>query len=86
MLTTAKNTTETTYEYDEQNRVIKRTVVETGDVIAPTITTTCGDDDDEIETGIELESAVELSPLEVFLTAAAGAVIGNLLYRAIRKA
>lgn len=82
MLTTAKITTETTYEYDDQSRVVKSTVVETGDAIAPTVTTTCGDDDIE---EVELESVVELSPLEVFLTATAGAVIGNLLYRAIRK-
>lgn len=61
MLATAKNTIETTYEYDDLNRVIKKTVVETGDAIAPTVTTTCCDDDDEIETGIELERAVELS-------------------------
>lgn len=80
-----KNTTETTYEYDEKDRVIKRTVVETGDIIAPSPIMPCCDDDDEVETGIELESTFELSPLEVFLTAAAGALVGNLLYKVLRK-
>lgn len=86
MLSTAKNTTETTYEYNDEGKVSKKTVVETGDVAVPTVTTTyCGDDDTEVETGVELESAFGMSPLEVFLTAAAGALVGSLLYRAIRK-
>lgn len=64
----------------------KKTVVETGDVAVPTVTTAYSDDDDtEIETGVELESAFGMSPLEVFLTAATGAIIGNLLYRVIHK-
>ncbi len=42
-------------------------------------------DEYKVETGIELDGVVEMSPLEIFLTAAAGALVGNLLYRAIRK-
>ena len=37
MLSTAKNTTETTYEYNDDGRVSKKTVVETGDVAMPTL-------------------------------------------------
>ena len=86
MLTTAKNTTETTYEYDDLNRVAKKTVVEIGDVVTPTVTTSYASNDDaEIETGVELESVFPMSPVEVFLTAAAGVLVGNLLYRVIRK-
>ena len=84
MLRTTKNTTEVTYEYDADGKMTKKTVVETSDDITPTITTTCGNNDDEVETGIELESTVELSPMEVFLTAA-GAVVGNILYKVLRK-
>ena len=86
MLSTAKNTTETTYEYNGDGRVSKKTVVETGDVAMPTVTTVySGNNDTEVETGVELESAFGMSPLEVFLTAATGALVGNLLYRAIHK-
>lgn len=86
MLSTAKNTTETTYEYNDDGRVSKKTVVETGDVAVPAVTTVySGDDDAEVEAGVELESAFGMSPLEVFLTAATGAIIGNLLYRVIHK-
>lgn len=86
MMSTAKNTTETTYEYNDQGKMTKKTVIETGDVAMPTVTTVCsGNDDTEVETGIELESAFGMSPLEVFLTAATGALVGNLLYRVIHK-
>ena len=86
MLSTAKNPTETTYEYNDDGRVSKKTVVETGDVAMPTVTTVySGNNDTEVETGVELESAFGMSPLEVFLTAATGALVGNLLYRAIHK-
>lgn len=85
MLSTAKNTTETTYEYNDQGKMTKKTVVETGDVAMPTVTTVCSDDDTEVETGVELESAFGMSPLEVFLTAATGALVGNLLYRVIHR-
>ena len=86
MMSTAKNTTETTYEYNDQGKITKTTVIETGDVAMPTVTTVCsGNDDTEVETGIELESAFGMSPLEVFLTAATGALVGNLLYRVIHK-
>lgn len=86
MLSTAKNTTETTYEYNDQGKMTKKTVVETGDVAMPTVTTvSSGNDDTEIETGVELESSFGMSPLEVFLTAATGALVGNLLYRVIHR-
>lgn len=86
MMSTAKNTTETTYEYNDQGKMTKKTVIETGDVAMPTVTTVCsGNDDTKVETGIELESAFGMSPLEVFLTAATGALVGNLLYRVIHK-
>ena len=86
MLSTAKNTTETTYEYNDDGRVSKKTVVETGDVAMPTVTTVySGNNDTEVETGVELESACGTSALEVFLSAATGALVGNLLYRAIHK-
>lgn len=86
MLSTAKNTTETTYEYNDQGKMTKKTVVEIGDVAMPSVTTVySGNDDTEVETGVELESAFGMSPLEVFLTAATGAIIGNLLYRVIHK-
>lgn len=86
MMSTAKNTTETTYEYNDQGKMTKKTVIETGDVAMPTVTTVCsGNNDTEVETGIELESAFGMSPLEVFLTAATGALVGNLLYRVIHK-
>lgn len=62
MLSTAKNTTETTYEYDDINRVAKKTVIEIGDVVTPTITTTyTGNDGAESETGV-----VSMSQMEVF--------------------
>ncbi len=74
MLNTAKNTTETIYEYNEYGKMSKKTVIET-----------CDNDNTEIETGIELESTFGMSPLEIFLTATTGALVGNLLYRVIRK-
>lgn len=86
MMSTAKNTTETTYEYNDQGKMTKKTVIETGDVAMPAVTTVySGNDDAEVETGVELESAFGMSPLEVFLTAATGALVGNLLYHVIHK-
>ncbi len=86
MLSKAKKTTETTFEYNEMGNVSKQTVVETEDVAMPSATTVYPDHDDtEVETGVELESTFEMSPLEILLTAATGALIGNLLYRLIRK-
>ena len=85
MLKLANNTTETTYEYNDLGKVVKKTVSEFWNDSTPTITTACSDDDADIESGVELESAFEVSPLETFLTAAIGALVGNLLYRAIRK-
>lgn len=85
-MSTAKNTTETTYEYNDQGKMTKKTVIETGDVAMPAVTTVySGNDDAEVETGVELESAFGMSPLEVFLTAATGALVGNLLYHVIHK-
>lgn len=86
MLSTSKNTTETTYEYNDQGKMTKKTVIETGDVAMPAVTTVySGNDDTEVETGVELEGAFGMSPLEVFLTAATGALVGNFLYRVIHR-
>ena len=86
MMSTAKNTTETTYGVQRPRQMTKKTVVEIGDVAVPTVTTVySGNDDTEVEAGVELESAFGMSPLEVFLTAATGALVGNLLYRAIHR-
>ncbi len=82
MLNTTKNTIETTYEYDDVGKMSKKTVVETSNVVVPTVATS---DDAEVETGVELEGSFGMSPLEVFLTAATGALVGSLLYWAIRK-
>jgi len=73
-------TTDVTYHFDDvTNKVIGKTIVETEDMVEPVT------DNYEVETGVELDGIVEMSPLEIFLTAAVGALVGNLLYRAIRK-
>lgn len=43
------------------------------------------DNDCKVETGVELDGIAEISPLEIFLTAAVGALVGNLLYWVIRN-
>lgn len=86
MLNQTTKTVETTYEYDREGKMTKKKVVEEGDFAMPSVTTIYSDSNDtEIESGIELEGAFGMSPLEVFLTAAAGAVFGNLLYRVTHK-
>lgn len=73
-------TTKTTYDFDEFGKVIGETTVET-----VAIPSESADDNCKIETGIEMDGIIETSPLEVFLTAAIGALLGNLLYHAIHK-
>lgn len=69
--------------------MIDKTIVETVEDYTPAVTTTAAvsipDDDYGVETGVELDGVIETSPLEVLLTAAIGALLGNLLYHAIRQ-
>lgn len=75
-------TTNITYRYDDiTDKMIGKTICET--VSTPPELAT--DDGCEIETGVELDGIVETSPLEVLLMATIGALLGNLLYRVIRK-
>lgn len=86
MLNQSTKTVETTYEYDTEGNMTKKKMVETGDCAIPSITTAYPDNNDtDIESGIELEGTFGMSPLEIFLTAAVGAVFGNLLYRVTHK-
>ncbi len=81
-----KYTAETTYEYNGEGKMSKKTVIETSEDTAPAVTATRPDHEDtDVETDIALESTYEMSPLEVFMTAAVGALVGSLLYQAIRK-
>lgn len=73
-------TTNITYQFDDM----------TGKMVGKTIVEIDGDpeqasDECEIENGIELDGVFGISPLETFLTAAAGALFGNLLYKIIHK-
>ncbi len=73
-------TTKVTYHFDDvTEKMIGKTIVETEDLVEPIA------DGYDVETGVELDGVIELSPLEIFLTAAAGALVGNLLYRAAHK-
>lgn len=83
-------TTNVTYQYDDcSDKMVGKTIVETVEDFTPAVTTVAAasipDDDYEVETGVELDGIVEMPSLEILLTAAAGALLGNLLYRAIRK-
>lgn len=83
-------TTNITYQYDEcNNKMVGKTIVEMVDDYTPSVTVAASasipDDDYEIETGVELNSVTEMSPLEILLTATTGALLGNLLYHVIRN-
>lgn len=68
------------YDYDTGKMVgktIRETVSDTPDLDR--------DDGCEIETGLELGGIIGLSPLETLLTAAAGALLGNVIYHVIKK-
>lgn len=71
---------ETHYTYDENEKLTSMTVNET-------ITNPRYDEDvedGEVLTG-ELDVTAEMSAWDIFLTAAAGALLGNLLYHIIHK-
>ena len=79
---TKVRTTNITYNYD----------YDTGRMVGKTIRETVSDPPDldrddgcEIETGLELDGIIGLSPLETLLTAAAGALLGNVIYHVIKK-
>lgn len=83
-------TTNITYKYDDcDGKMVGKTIVETEEDYVPSVTTAATmsipDDDYEVETGVEMDGIIETSPLEVLLTAAIGALLGNLLYHAIRQ-
>lgn len=78
-------TTETTFQYDNANNITNKKTLQTISEDIPS----CDDGhlqpmDDEVETGIEIEGVVDVSPVKAFLAAAAGAFIGNLIYHAVR--
>lgn len=79
---TKVRTTNITYNYDYNTgkmvgKTIRETVSDTPDFDR--------DDGCEIETGLELDGIIGLSPLETLLTAAAGALLGNVIYHVIKK-
>ena len=71
---------ETSYTYDENEKLTSMTVNET--ITNPI----CAEDvdDGDLLAG-ELDVTAEMSIWEILLTATAGAFLGNLLYRVIRK-
>lgn len=85
MLSTATKTIEKVFEYDEDGNVTKERVTTTDGTAAPRITTVSCSDADDIEAGIELDGAFGMSTLDVFLTAAIGAFVGNVLFSIFRK-
>lgn len=73
-------TTNITYQFDDvEDKIIGKTIVETETLSEPI------DGEYDVETGVELDGVAAMSPLEVILTATVGALLGNLLYHAIRK-
>ena len=68
-------TTNITYQFDD----VEDTIIETEPLSEPI------DGDYEVKTGVELDGVAAMSPMEVLLTATVGALLGNLLYHAIRK-
>lgn len=75
-------TTNITYHYDDiTDKMVGKTICET----VSTPSELVSDDGCEIETGAELDGVVGTSPLEVLLMATIGALLGNVLYRVIRK-
>lgn len=87
-ITQPTTTIDTEYEYDEYGRVKKtRSVAAFSELIPPCTTTVYNgnDNDDDVECGVELDGAIEMSPWETILTAAVGAFLGNVVYRIVRK-
>jgi len=93
IMKTQVNTTETAYEYDENGKVIKKTVTETvAQEPDEYITCTCGcaydDVEDEITTALEGVIDTEYTALDV-ITAAAGvaSIVASvcLIAKALRK-
>ena len=75
-------TTNITYRYDDAtDKMIGKTICET----VSTPPELAYDGECEVETGVELDGVVGTSPLEVLLMATIGTLLGNVLYRAIRK-
>lgn len=72
-----KKTTKTKYFYNEDEHICRSVTTETSDY--------CDCGDCEVETGVELDSVIEMSPLEILLTATVDALLGNLLYHVVRK-
>lgn len=79
---TKVRTTNITYNYDyDTGKMVGKTIRET--VSDPTDLNR--DEGGEIETGLELDGIIGLSLLETLLTAAAGALLGNVIYHVIKK-
>jgi len=78
----------TEYEYDERGNVTKIHSVTAFDEPTPPYTTTVysgGDNDEDAEYGVSLDSVIETSPWETILTAAVGAFLGNIIYHVVKK-
>lgn len=72
-------TTKVTYDFDQSGQRIGETTIETEDLIEPI------SDDYEVETGVELDGIVDVSPLQTLMLALAGGVLGAMLYKAFNK-
>ena len=59
--------------------MVEKTIVETEATSEPASA------EYEIETGVELDSVIEMLPLEILLMTTVGALLGNLIYRVIHK-
>ena len=79
-------TTDTEYQYNENGRVTKiHSVTSFSDPTLPCTTTVYNEGEDGVEYGVVLGSVIGVSPLETLLTAAAGALLGNVIYHVIKK-
>lgn len=80
------STIDTEYQYDENGNVTKiHSVTAFNDPTPPCTTTVYSKDEDDVEYGVDLDSVIEVSPWETILTAAAGALLGNVIYHVIKK-
>lgn len=79
-------TIDTEYQYNENGEVTKiHTVTSYSDQTPPCTTTVYNENEDSVEYGVDLDSVIGVSPLETILTAAAGALLGNVTYHVIKK-
>lgn len=79
-------TIDTEYQYNENGEVTKiHTVTSYSDQTPPCTTTVYNENEDSVEYGVDLDSVIGVSPLETILTAAAGALLGNVIYHVIKK-